>query len=167
MEYLQLFDDNKIMLEEKIARSEKKNVQTGRYFMIVLVFIENDEHKFLIQKTSSEKDSEYATTGGHVTYGDTSMKTVIKEVKEELDVDIQENEIEFIDSIKHSLAYCDIYYVHKNIKIDELILQEEEVESVDWYSFAEIQSFIDNGEFRKGNIKPFEKVLDWKKVNNK
>ena len=57
MEYLQLFDDNKIMLEEKIARSEKKNVQTGRYFMIVLVFIENDEHKFLIQKTSSEKDS--------------------------------------------------------------------------------------------------------------
>lgn len=163
MEYLQLFDEDKNMLQEKIARSEEKNVQPGKYFMVVLVFIENDKHKFLIQKTSSKRDSEYATTGGHVTFGDNGLQTVVKEVEEELGVQIQENEVEFVDSIKHSIAYCEIYYVHKNINKEDLKLQEEEVESADWYSIEEIQSLIENGQLRKGNIKPFEKILSWKK----
>ena len=117
MEYLQLFDDDKNMLQENIARSEKLNVPSGKYFMIVLVFIENDKNQFLIQKTSSARNSVYATTGGHVTYGDTSLETVVKEVREELGVEISETDVEFVDSVKHSIVYCDIYYVHK--KIDE------------------------------------------------
>lgn len=165
MEYLQLFDDDKNMLQEKIARSEEKNVSLGRYFMIVLVFIENDKHEFLIQKTSVSRNSVYATTGGHVTYGDTSLETVVKEVKEELGINMDESEAEFITSIKHSIAYCEIYYVHKNIDIKDLILQEEKVESADWYSVEEINKLIENGEFRKGNIKEFKLVLDW--INKK
>ncbi len=162
MEYLQLFDDDKNMLQEKISRSEELNVPSGRYFMIVLVFIENDKHQFLIQKTSSARNSVYATTGGHVTYGDTSLETVVKEVKEELGIDITESEAEFVASVKHSIAYCDIYYVHKNINMSDLVLQEEEVESADWYSLEEIQELIDAGKFRKGNIKELERVLEWK-----
>ena len=162
MEYLQLFDDNKEMLDEKILRSEKKNVQNGRYFMIVLIFIENDNHRFLIQKTSAKKGSEYATTGGHVTFGDNGLVTAIKEVEEELGIKIEENEINFVDSIKYPVAYCEIYYVHKNINIKELVLQEEEVESIDWYSIDEIKTLISNNQLRKGNIEPFEKILTWK-----
>lgn len=162
MEYLQLFDDNKNMLQEKIARSEEKNVPTGRYFMIVLVFIENDKHEFLIQKTSSERECEYATTGGHVTYGDNGLVTAIKEVEEELGLKIEEKEIKFIDSIKYPIAYCEIYYVHKNVEIKDLILQEAEVESVDWYSVDKIKELILNKQFRKGNIDAFQKVLKLK-----
>ena len=161
MEYLQLFDDDKNMLPEKIARSEEKNVPTGRYFMIVLIFIENDRHEFLIQKTSSERKCEFATTGGHVTYGDNGLITAIKEVEEELGVKIEEKEIKFVDSIKYPIAYCEIYYVHKNININDVTLQEEEVESVDWYSVDEINELILNKQFRKGNIDAFEKVLNF------
>jgi len=150
------------MVDEKVLRSEKKNVQPGRYFMIVLIFIENDKHKFLIQKTSNEKGSEYATTGGHVTYGDNGLITALKEVEEELGIKISETEINFVDSIKYPVAYCEIYYIHKNVNIEDLILQEEEVESVDWYSVDEIKKLISNNQFRKGNIEPFEKVLTWK-----
>ncbi len=165
MEYLQLFDDDKNMLNKKIARSEKLNVEQGQYFMIILVFIENNEHKFLIQKTSQNKKSEYATTGGHVIYGDNSMGTVIKEVKEKLGFHLNENELEFVDSIKYPKAYCDIYYVHANLELENLKLQNEEVTNVNWYTIEEIESLINNEKFRKGNITPFRKVLTY--INDK
>ena len=51
----------------------------------VIVFIENSEGKFLIQKTSKEKGSVWATTGGLVSSGYTSDETIVKEIEEELD----------------------------------------------------------------------------------
>ena len=72
MELLQLFDDNKNMLNEYIERPKKLEVPSGKYFMIILLFIENSEGKFLIQKVAFEDT--YATTGGHVTYGDDAIR---------------------------------------------------------------------------------------------
>ena len=48
MELLQLFDENKNMLNESIERDKKKELPEGKYFMIILLFIENN-NKFLIQ----------------------------------------------------------------------------------------------------------------------
>ena len=48
----------------------------------------------------------------------------------------------------------------------KLILQIEEVESVKWYTQDEISAFIENGEFREGNIKPYQKVLEYIKQSN-
>ena len=84
MEYLQVFDENKKMLNEKIERDLKKTLTGNKFFMVILLFIENSEGKFLLQKTSEARNSEIATTGGHVTFGDDGFKTTLKEAKEEL-----------------------------------------------------------------------------------
>lgn len=160
MELLQLFDENKNMLNESIERNRKKELEPGKYFMIILLFIQNDEKKFLIQKTSVNRESEYATTGGHVTYGDTALKTVIKEAKEELGLVLEENEIKEIETITHKLAHVGIYYCNKKIDIDKLKIQEEEVDSLYWMSIGEINELIKEDKFRKSNIIPFQKVLE-------
>lgn len=46
MEKLQLFDGDLNMLDESIERDKKKEVPAGKYFMIILLFIENNEGKF-------------------------------------------------------------------------------------------------------------------------
>ncbi len=130
MELLQVFDINKNALNESVERSKKIELPTGKYFMIILLFIQNKEGKFLIQKTSKDRKNEYAITGGHVTYGDSSIKTVIKEAKEELDVQIDQNDIIFIDTITYKYCHCDIYYCNKDLELDNLHLQNDEVESV-------------------------------------
>ena len=56
MELLQVFDENKNMLNESIERDRKKELPEGKYFMIILLFIENN-NKFLIQKTSDSRKS--------------------------------------------------------------------------------------------------------------
>ena len=160
MEQLQLFDKDKNMLNEGIARDKKKELQEGKYFMIILLFIENNEKKFLIQKTSINRDSEYATTGGHVTYGDTALKTVIKEAKEELGLTLNENEVKEIETLKGQYGYVSIYYCNKKIDINELTIQDEEVDSLYWMSEEEINKLIKEDKFRKSHIIPFQKVLE-------
>lgn len=165
-ELLQVFDEKKNMLNESIGRSLKKTLTNGKHFMIILIFIEN-KGKFLIQKSSVKKGSEYATTGGHVTYLDDGFITCKKEVSEELGIQLSDDEIEYIDTIDYKNCFCEIYYSSKYINTNELKLQEEEVESVDWFGKDEIETLIENNQFRKGNIEAFNKVLEYKKRNIK
>lgn len=166
MEYLQLFnEDAEMLVGEKIARSEKNNVSSGKYFMIILLFVENEKGEFLIQKTSKEKGSAYATTGGHVVFEDDGLKTVIKESKEELDLDLTNEDIEYVGLVKGKSVLVSIYYTNKSLDITKLQLQEEEVESVCWMSTDEINELIEGGNFRNTNIPAFRKIMDYK--NNK
>ena len=163
MEYLQVFDEKKNALNEKVSRDEKYNLPDGKYFMIVLIFIENNKGEFLLQKTSKSRHSCIATTGGHVTYGDNAVETVIKECKEELGIDISSNEFSFVDTILYKNCFLETFYTKMEIDSNKLTLQTEEVESVKWYTKEDIANFIDSNEFREGNIKPYQKVLEYLK----
>lgn len=166
MEFLALYDDhNQVLAGEKIERSRKLESHPGKYFKIVLVFIQNRDGKFLIQQTSIQKDHEFATTGGHVQYGVSSLETARQEVLEELGIDITHDDVELYDSLKYDLGYCDCYYVKKDVKLDELILQSSEVESAHFLTIEEIQNLISEDKFRKGNIKPFQILLQKKKIS--
>ncbi len=164
MEYLQVFNKNKEKINERVSRENKLKLPDDKYFMIVLIFMENSDGEFLLQKTSKDRNSIIATTGGHVTYGDDGFKTAIKEVKEELGLDLDKKELTYIDTLTYRKAFQEIYYVCKDIDITSLTLQKEEVECVKWYTVDEIRKLIENDEFRKGNIEAFEKVLKLKDV---
>ena len=161
MEYLQVFDENKKKLEEKVSRDEKYNLPSDRRFMIVLIFIENSKGEFLLQKTSKSRQSCIATTGGHVTYGDSALETVVKECKEELGIDVSANKITYIDTVLFKNCFLETFYTKMELDPSNLTLQTEEVESVKWYTKDEISEFIKQNEFREGNIKPYEKILEY------
>ncbi len=161
MEYLQVFDKNNNRLEKKISRDKKYDLPEDKRFMIVLIFIENSKGEFLLQKTSKSRHSCIATTGGHVTYGDTALKTVVKECKEELGINIPKDIINHVDTTLYKNCILETFYAKMDLNINDLILQEEEVESVNWYTLDEISDFIKNKEFRESNIKPYEKILKY------
>lgn len=159
MEYLDLYDNNRNLIGEKILRSKNMKPEIGKNIIIVIVFIENSEGKFLIQKTSKEKGSIYATTGGHVKSGSTSNKTVIEEIKEELGIDVDFKNLKLLYTEKREFAFQDIYYLKKDINIQDLTLQKDEVEYVKWLSVDEINELIKKDMFRKGNISAFEYIV--------
>lgn len=163
MEYLQLFDKNKNMINEKIDRELKKSLVDDKYFMLVMIFIENNDGKFLLQKTSESRGSVIATTGGHVSYGDDGFNTTIKEVKEELGITLLPSDIQYVDTITWGNCFIEVYYSDREINEKDIKLQEEEVDSVDWYTIEQINKLIEEGIFRKGNIETFHKILNYKK----
>ena len=162
MEYLDLYDINGNNTHESIPRTkDKENVPDDKYIKLVLIYIENSDKKFLFQLTSQSKEHVIATTGGHVQSGQTSNEAIINEVSEELGFDITNENYIFIDSYITKKAIVDVYYLKKDLDIDKLVLQEEEVESVKWYTKEELYKLIDDGKVRKGNIKGFNIVLNY------
>lgn len=161
-ELLQVFDGNKNMLDESIERSLKKTLENDKHFMIIMIFVENN-NKYLIQKVSKLKDDTYATTGGHVTFGDNGFITCKKEVKEELGIELLDENIEYVNTIDYKNCFIEVYYSNQLIDEKSIILQESEVESISWMSKEEIYDLIDKGLFRKGNIEPFNMILEYKK----
>lgn len=155
MEYLNLYDKNGNLLKEKGIRGEKSDNLVG----IVIIFVQNSNGEFWIQKTSKNRNSIYATTGGHVSYGDDFIETVIKEMKEELNIDINKNEIQEINTYIRDYYIQKVYYTKKDIDIKNIKVQKSEVDFVEWLSIEKIKELIKNNCFREGNIEAFNYII--------
>ena len=68
-----------------------------------------------------------STIGGHVLYNEDSKTSIIREVKEELGIDIANDDIKYIGSILFGVPFGDIYYLEKDIDIDNIKLQKEKI----------------------------------------
>ena len=156
MEYLNLYDKEGNLTNEKGIRGEITNKLVG----IVLIFIENSKGEFLIQKTSPSRENVYATTGGHVSYGSTFEETVINEVKEELGIDITNDNIILMNTYIRERVIQKVFYLKKDISINDITIQEDEVENIEWLSKEKINELIESNEFRTSNIEPYKFVVE-------
>ena len=162
-EYNDLYDENKNLTGEKLFREKgtKLIVPKGRYSVVVLAFIENSKGEFLFQMTSKRKKNVWATTGGHVKSGQTSKEAIIEEIKEELGIDINEDEVKLFKTYKYDDAFKDVFYIKKDIDINSLTYQEDEVEYVKYLTKDEILDLINNdGNIRKTNIDAFLDIIN-------
>ena len=142
MEYLALFDKNNNVLDEKFLRGDGK-IPHGKYAKVSIIWIENSNGEYLIQKTSPQKNSKLSLTGGHCKYGDDEWKTIITEVKEELGVELIKKDISHLATLREGHRFIEVFYTKQDLDIKQLVLQEEEVESVFWCSKRKIKSIIE------------------------
>ena len=66
----------------------------GMYPMVVMACIQNEEGKFLMQKRVPEKGGDWGVTGGHPKSGETPIQGMVTEIKEEIGVDVNPEELE-------------------------------------------------------------------------
>jgi 8-oxo-dGTP pyrophosphatase MutT (NUDIX family) len=162
MEKRDLYDENRELTGETVYKGEP--IPEGKYIIVVLVYIQNSEGKFLIQKRSKLKDGKYATTGGHVKSGETSVEGILSEVREELGLELNPDDLVLYYG-NHSAeqqVFWDDYYIKLDIDdISKLQLQEEEVESVKWATAEEMKQMMKDGEFLRNHYEEFEILLDW------
>lgn len=158
MEYLDIYNEKKEKLNKKVKRGDK--ILANEHILVSVIFIENSEGKFLIQKTSKEKGEKYATTGGHVLSGENSKEAIIREVKEELGLDISNEDIIHIGDLLFGIPFGEIYYLKKDLDITKLKLQQEEVEKVEYLSKNEILKLIENDKITKSHGLMFKELLE-------
>ena len=160
MEKRDLYDKNKNLTGETIYKGEP--IPEDRYIIVVMVFIQNSEGKFLIQKRSKEKDGQYGSTGGHPKTGETSLQGMITEIQEEIGLEVNENEIELIYAGRedNERVFFDIYYLKKDFDINILTLQKEEVEFVEWLTIPEIKQLIADGVFKESHTEEVYRLIE-------
>lgn len=161
MEIRDLYDINRNLIGKTIKKNE--TIPANTYIMMVVIFIQNDNNDFLIQKRSLKKGGKWATTGGHPKAGENSLQGILTEVQEELGIKI-ENPVLFKQANAKDVI-CDLYYIKKNIDISEITIQEEEVTDVMWASIDEINKLMKEGNFKQGHYMMFQDCLEF--INSK
>ena len=161
MELLDIFDDFGNRTGKTIVRGDRSvKLNKNEHIAVANIFIENDKGEFLIQKTSKEKGGLFSTTGGHVDSGETPLETIKREVKEELGINIDNEKIEDLGFMLYDMPLRYLFYLKKNINIDELNVQIEEVEYAKYMSVQDINKLIDNNEMLDSHGIMLKELLD-------
>ena len=160
MEYLDIYDSNGNTTGRKIVSGDKSVIlNDNEHIALSVIFIENDKGEFLMQKTSKEKGGEYSSTGGHVDSGETPLKAIKREVKEELGISIDNEPIQELGYLSYDKPLRYFYYIKKNINLDDIKVQEEEVEFVKYMCVDEIMDIIEKEEITKSHGILFKEML--------
>lgn len=138
-------------------------IPKGYFPMVVMIAIQNTKGEFLMQKRVKSKGGDWGVTGGHPKHGETPKQGIITEVKEELGIDItNQNIIEFERGCDGKDCYI-MYYTKMDIERDQLKIQLEELSEVRWFMIEELQQMVDMGELNKDQVEFFIKCVDFLK----
>lgn len=137
-----LYDTNGNKTDLTYYKGDK--IPEGYYLMVVMIAIQNSEGKFLMQKRVEEKGGDYGVTGGHPKSGETPYEGIITEVKEELGIDISNNEIIEFDSGCDLKDCYKMYYTKMDLDLSKLNIQKEELSEVKWFTLEELQDMVNN-----------------------
>lgn len=156
MEVWDIYDENRVKTGRTIIRGEE--MQQGDYHLVVHVCIFGSDGKMLIQQRQPFKKGWSGkwdvTVGGSAVSGDTSRTAAVREVKEEIGLDIDLDGVRPVMTVNFERGFDDYYIIEQDADIDSLTLQHEEVRAVKWADYDEICAMIDSGEFI-----PYEKEM--------
>lgn len=159
MEKRDLYDINGNKTDLTYFKGDK--IPSGYYPMVVMIAIQNSEGKFLMQKRVEEKGGDYGVTGGHPKSGETPYEGIITEVKEELGIDISNNEIIEFDSGCDLKDCYKMYYTKLDLDLSKLNIQKEELSEVKWFSLEELQDMVNNNILNQDQIDFFLKCKEY------
>ena len=146
--------------------------QTGDWHRSIHVWVLNDQQELLIQRRSFDKENHPGlwdvSCAGHITAGDSSLQAAVRELKEELGLFVRPEELEQIFAIEshyvlNNVTYIDnewvdVYLLKKNVDVNDLVLQSEEVESAKMISVEEFRNLVSS---QDASFVPF-----WKAYHN-
>ena len=120
------------------------------------VWILNSHNELLIQRRSPTKEN-YSNLwdisfAGHVSAGEDSINSALREAKEELGLELNKEDIQYLFSaikqvVLNNGTYIDneihdVYLVRKDIDVSNIQLQKEEVVEVKFIDFRQLEKMI-------------------------
>ena len=154
-EYFDLLDENgnktgNIKLRSKVH-------QDGDWHKAVHIWILNNKGDVLLQRRCPTKDSNPnmldISCAGHLSAGDDSLNGAIRELKEELNLDVKPNELKFIKTLKVSLRYTetfinnefnDLYILRTDKNVEDMMYQKEEISEIFFVPYKDFKNMVKN-----------------------
>ena len=142
MEFVEMFDNKRKALGKV---TERYNYVEGEYSQGAHVWITNSKGELLIQKRTPTKKlypNLWSITSGGTDTGEATLETAFREVKEELGITLKPEELELMMSYKRNHDFVDVYLAKKDINLEDIVMQEEEVAEVKWVKPEELEELI-------------------------
>ena len=146
MELLDVYDNDGKITGKVVERDTyKENLSKDEHIGVAQIFIENNNGDFLIEESAKTTGFKYLPVSGHITSGETPKEAIIREAKEEIGLDISNEDVKDVGSFIIDRPVRFIFYLKKDIDLTTLKLQPEEVESVSYKSATEMMYLIEKG----------------------
>lgn len=159
-ELIDVLNENGIKTGEILPRSEVH--KKGLWHRIIVVAIINEENEILMQQRSYKKDKNAGmwdiSVTGHISAGQDSLSAAAREINEEVSVNLGYNvEIkdfrymfsyrkeERVNENHMDRQFYDFFVLRKkDIKIENIRVQESEVEQIKFVNISELNTMIEN-----------------------
>ncbi len=154
MEYIDIVDENGKPTGRTASRDEIH--KKGLWYRTVHIWLMNDQQEILLQKRALNKESHPGlwdiSCAGHISAGETTTEAAIKELKEELGILAETSDLKFLFS--HEVSFSqrngkyidneiyDTYILLKNVPIETIKIQIDEIETVKYISFVKFKEMV-------------------------
>lgn len=149
MELWDIYNSDKTKSNKTMVKGEK--FEEGAYHLVVHACIFNLKGEMLIQQRQPFKSGWSnmwdITVGGSALSGETSQTAIERELFEEIGLKINLQNVQPHLTINFDVGFDDVYLIEKELDINNLILQYEEVQRVKWATLDEIFQKLDEGTF--------------------
>lgn len=151
MEYVDIYDKTRKPTGKKIIKWSP--LEKDEFILIAHLVLFNSKGEMLVQRRKEDKKDWPGcwdiTSGGGVISGESSYECAIREIKEELGITITLDEDRPLFTICYPMGFDDYYIAKKDISLDEVVVQAEEVTDVKWASYEAIKKMTADGSFVK------------------
>ena len=161
-ELLDVFDETGKHVGVK-SRSFCHSENPGVYHKAVWIWIKNLNNQILVQKRALTKKKSPGKwdmpSAGHVDAGETPISTCVRETKEELGLNVSENDFVFLREFvnHHGWEFAQVYLLTTAATKNEIKVQPEEVADVKWLNYNEFIDLLYSDEFCAHN----KEYKDW------
>lgn len=151
MELWDILDEDGNKTGKTVERG--KPMKQDEYHLVVHVWIKNSSGEYLISKRTPNKTfpNMWETTGGSAIVGDDSLQAALREVKEEIGVDLSPERGKCLFRLKRQHKdfpdFTDVWLFNEDVDIRKVVYQPEEVCGAKWATPAQIRALIEAGEF--------------------
>ena len=147
-ELVDVYDENRIKTGKVINRKDKNKLNENEYTLAVHCWIINSKNEILITQRNPNlnRGGMWEDTHGGVKSGKTSIEGMKRELKEELGIEIEENELILVKTLKRKNVFRDCYVVLKDISLDYINFNDNEVMNCKYVSIEEFKEIIKKGE---------------------
>ncbi len=130
--------------------------RTGAWHRAAHVWIVNEAGELLLQLRSRNKENDPGlwdiSVAGHVSAGESARVSALREVAEEIGLEIREDELHHLFTFREPRVlnggkyldneFHEVFLLRREVDIAALELQIEEVEAVKWISQEELQALV-------------------------
>ena len=149
MELVDLYDENRVPLGQTAERYGQKG--PGAYRTVVHVCLFDSRGRLPIQQRTPEKliwpGLWDVSVGGGVDAGETSRQGAEREFREELGYPLDLSGLRPSVTVNFDGGFDDFYILCRDLPLEDLTLQKEEVSAVRWASLEEVLDLLDQGAF--------------------
>lgn len=150
-ELLKVYDEN----HNFTGKYEKRSIvhEKQLFHDEVALWIINSKKEVLLQKRSPNKKinpNKYALCAGHVGGGQSICDALKVEAKEEIGINIDNYDVEFLVIIKrtepHNYCFSHHFYIKADITIEQFVIQEEELSEVVYMDYNKLKQMVKNND---------------------